>query len=118
MISRQQAMSSFRNIFSLGGDHPPPRSSLTDNNELSWEKFDRDNALAPNITGKVGCQGVGVQFDLQGGDNAFALGGGGCNQVGRQGGRGQFDLQGGDNALTLGGGGMLGHQGGRVQFDT
>jgi hypothetical protein len=73
-----------RDIFALGGecqpaggDPPAPlRCTPTDNNNLSWEQLNRDNASAPNVAGQFGCQGGGVQFDLQGGGNTFSLGGG------------------------------------------
>jgi hypothetical protein len=78
-------MANSRDVFALGGERQPaggdPPTPLwrapTDNNNLSWERLNRDNASAPNVAGLFGCQGGGVQFNLQGGGNIFSFGGGG-----------------------------------------
>jgi hypothetical protein len=76
-------MATSRDIFALGGERqpaggshppPPPRRAPADNDEQSWERFDLNNASAPNVAGQFGFQGGCVQVDLQGGANTFSLG--------------------------------------------
>ena len=77
-------MSGYRNLFSLGGEHPPsgrtsppnPQRSSTENDDLSWAEVDRgDDASAPNVAGCFGQARGDVHIDLNQVVNPFMLGG-------------------------------------------
>jgi hypothetical protein len=77
-------MTSFRNLFSLGGGHPPsswtsppnPRRASAENDDLSWAEVDRgDDASAPNVAGCFGQARGDVHIDLNQVVNPFMLGG-------------------------------------------
>ena len=65
-------MSSFKNLFTLGGKRQPPGGtsptnpicSLTKNADLSWAEIDKGDDPSPFWLPKGG-----VQFELQGGEN-------------------------------------------------
>jgi hypothetical protein len=84
-------MSSFRSLFSLGGDRPPsgrtsppnPRRASTKNDDLSWAEVDRgDNSSAPNVAGSFGQARGDVHIDLHQVENPFTLGGRGAGNGG------------------------------------
>ena len=83
-------MSGFRNLFALGGEHPPsgrtslpiPRQSSTKNNNLSWAEVDQgDDASAPNVAGNFGRARGEMHLNLPQGENLFTFGGSGTFQA-------------------------------------
>jgi hypothetical protein len=82
-------MDSLRNIFQLGGGNGQPgrelpnliRCTLIPEDARSWELVNNgDDRSAPNVVGQCGCQGRGVQFELQEAGTRFTLGDPGTGQ--------------------------------------